>query len=123
MDYVKLEHEMVELGRHLSELPDWMAVTTLDGKFLRQFPTHLDGEHIATLTHSNMLQSRHMLHDLENGTFRYSITAGNKGLYVIVLLGETHLVGLNYQRIQSVDALIASLGQNLQPLLTSLGIG
>ena len=123
MDYVKLEHEMVALGRNLSELPDWMALTTLDGAFLRQFPTHLDGDHIATLTHSNMLQSRHMLHDLDNGTFRYSITAGNKGLYVIVLLGDTHLFGLNYQRIKSFDALIASLRQNLQPLLTILGIG
>ena len=114
---------MVALGRNLSELPDWMALTTLDGAFLRQFPTHLDGDHIATLTHSNMLQSRHMLHDLDNGTFRYSITAGNKGLYVIVLLGDTHLFGLNYQRIKSFDALIASLRQNLQPLLTILGIG
>ena len=112
---------MIDLGKNLSELPDWMAVATVEGRFLRQFPTHLDGEHIATLTHSNVLQGRHMLHGLDDGAFRYSITVGNGGLYFIVLVGETHLFGLNYQRIHSIDALIASLRQNLEPLLNILG--
>jgi hypothetical protein len=122
VDYVKLEHVIVDLGKALPEHPDWIVVATIDGTFIRQYPTHLDGDHVSTLTHTNATQGRHLMHDLDNGAFRYSITGGSTGLYFVFLLSETHLLGLNYEQVMSMDAIVSAVPHKIAALIQVLGI-
>ena len=120
MDYVRLERAVVDFARILPQEPQWTAISSIDGVFMRQYPTHLEGEHIAALTHSNMMQGQHLLHELDNGPFRYSINAGVKGITFILLMSDSHLLTLNYTEVRSIDAILASAEINLPTLLQAL---
>ncbi|MEP7285245.1 MAG: hypothetical protein ABI947_05700 [Chloroflexota bacterium] len=120
MDYVRLERAIVDFARILPQEPQWTAISSVEGVFLRQYPNHLEGEHIAALTHSNMMQGRHLLHELDNGTFRYSINIGTEGITFILLMGDSHLLTLNYTEVNSMDAIMTSAVSNLPVLLQAL---
>jgi len=117
VDYVKLERALATLTASLPDHAHWAALTTLDGKIIRYYPTILDGDHIATLTHTLMTQSRHALSELKNGEFRYLIAAGTEGFYLIFLLEGTYLLGVNIEQINSLDAIIIRVPVDLAGLI------
>ncbi len=116
MDYVKLERALATLIASLPDEARWSALVTLDGEIIRYYPTLLDGDHIAALTHAIVTQSRHILNEMKNGDFRYVITAGTDGFYLTFLLDATYLLGINIEQISSLDAVI----KRIPPDMTSL---
>ena|SRR5258706_5577320 len=116
VDYVKLERALATLIASLPDEARWSALVTLDGEIIRYYPTLLDGDHIAALTHAIVTQSRHILNEMKNGDFRYVITAGTDGFYLTFLLDATYLLGINIEQISSLDAVI----KRIPPDMTSL---
>src|SRR3954469_13435661 len=114
LDYVKLERALRDLSDSLPATPKWAAISTAEGECLRQYPTLQDGDHLAMLTHANLAQVRNMLDDIACGGFRYSINAGQDGVYLIVLLGD-YLLGINFKEIASLDAVIKAVQENAAP--------
>jgi predicted regulator of Ras-like GTPase activity (Roadblock/LC7/MglB family) len=117
VDYVKLERALATLTASLPDQAHWAALTTLEGEIVRYYPTILDGDHIAALTHTIMTQSRHILSELKNGDFRYVITAGTSGFYLTFLLEGTYLLGVNIEQITSLDAIINRIPADLDTLI------
>jgi predicted regulator of Ras-like GTPase activity (Roadblock/LC7/MglB family) len=120
VDYVKLERALATLSTSLPDQARWSALVTLDGEIIRYYPTLLDGDHIAALTHAIMTQSRHILSEMKNGDFKYVVTAGTHGYYLTILLDGTYLLGLNIEQIRSLDATIQRIPENIDALFELL---
>src|SRR5260221_6115126 len=63
VEYVKIERALATISEELPDTPRWVALITLDGAIVRHYPTLMDGDRIAVLTHSLITQSRHLLTD------------------------------------------------------------
>ena len=120
MDYVKLERALATLSTSLPDQARWSALTTLEGEIIRYYPTLLDGDHIAALTHAIMTQSRHVLSEMKNGDFRYVVSAGTHGFYLTFLLDDAYLLGINVEQIHSLDATIQRIPANMDELFALL---
>ena len=120
MDYVKLERALATLSTSLPEQARWSALTTLDGNIIRYYPTLLDGDHIAALTHALMTQSRHVLSEMKNGDFRYAVAAGTEGFYLTFLLDGAYLLGINIEQIDSLDAVLKRIPPDMTALFALL---
>ena len=117
VDYVKLERALATLTASLPDQAHWAALTTLEGKIVRYYPTILDGDHIAALTHAIMTQSRHVLSELKNGDFRFVINAGTSGFYLTFLLNGEYLLGVNIEHMNSMDSIINRIPHDLDALI------
>src|SRR5579871_2254946 len=120
VDYVKLERALAALSTSLPDQARWSALTTLDGEIMRYYPTLLEGEHIAKLTHAIMTQSRHVLNEMTNGDFRYVVCAGTHGFYLTFLLDGAYLLGVNIEHIKSLDAIIEHVPSSIDGLFALL---
>ena len=120
MEYVKIERALANLCEALPDRPHWAALITLDGTIIRHYPTLMDGDHIAVLTHSLVTQSRHLLADTKGGAFRYAICSGAEGIYFTFLLGEAHLLALSFPQVTTVDAILRQVPRLAAPTLELL---
>jgi hypothetical protein len=122
LDYPKLERTIVHLSEALPEQPQWAALSTIEGKFLRQYPTLLDGEKIAALTRSSYSHDAHALNELNDGALDYNIAAGSEGIFIVFVVRDKYLLSLNFKQLNSIDAVVKAVQSNLTPLLEQLGI-
>ena len=120
VEYVKIERALVNICEELPDTPRWAALITLEGAIVRHYPTLMDGDHIAVLTHSLITQSRHLLTDTGSGLFHYNICAGADGIYFTFLLGEAHLLALLFPRVTTVDAILRQVPRLAAPALELL---
>src|SRR5258707_4066076 len=120
VDYVKLERALATLITSLPDEARWSALVTLDGEIIRYYPTLLDVDHIAALTHAIVTQIRHILNEMKNGDFRYVITAGTDGFHLTFLLNATYLLGINIEQISSLDATIQRIPASVDALFALL---
>jgi len=120
VEYVKIERALATISEELPDTPRWVALITLDGAIVRHYPTLMDGDRIAVLTHSLITQSRHLLTDTGSGVFRYNICAGADGIYFIFLLGEAHLLALLFPHVTTIDAILRQVPRLAEPALALL---
>jgi hypothetical protein len=122
LDYPKLERALVHLSEALPEPPLWSAISTIEGKFLRQYPTLLDGEKIAALTRSSYSNDVHMQNELNNGAPDYSIAVGSEGIFMVFVVRDQYLLCFNFKQLNSMDGVVKAVQTNLAPLLEQLGL-
>jgi hypothetical protein len=120
VDYVKLERALVTLSTSLPEPPQWSAIATVEGVFLRQYPTLLDGDRVTALTNLYVTQTQSMLHGIDDGSFSYGITAGSDGIYLVFMLQDKFVLSFHFKSLNSIDSTISAVRNNWSRLLQEL---
>src|SRR5271165_1640743 len=117
------------LQKFNSSLPKpakWIVLLKRDGGFLSRvgeymtyLPPPLKDELVAFYTHAHAMAEIEMLDGLKHGTFQYSISIGSKGIYIIVNLNDTYILGISYQwsGVRSFDETIEAILANFMELL------
>ncbi len=117
----ELESALAYIHHALPYTPRWIAIITVDATLMGYYGLEKADEDQITgmLAAFEAINSR-ISNELNNGEFRYSVVGAEKGISLIVALGEIGILGINFDHITSFDKLFQRLPQALSPLLAML---
>jgi predicted regulator of Ras-like GTPase activity (Roadblock/LC7/MglB family) len=119
----ELESVLAHIHNTLPYTARWIAVITVDATVMGYCGLENAEEDRVTalLAVSEDLHSR-ISNELNNGAYRYSVVGAEKGIYLVIALGEVGVLGINFDQITSFDKIFQMLPQAIAPLLKLLNL-
>lgn len=120
LDRDELEMAFAYLVGALPDPPRWVALVSVDGHCLGQYLNQHDDVQVADVMVGMKGSVDRLLHQTGNGELRYSINVGSEGVVLVLLLGDTHWVGINVPHGKSLDRVLQGVNEGLTPLMDFL---
>ena len=101
MDQAKLDQSLQDFADSLPETPVYIILMRQSGEIMSRWGElagNLSSTDIARMTSALGLQERETLDSLKHGNLQYAIHAGGAGVYFIINLIDTYLVGYKLSR-------------------------
>ena len=98
-----------------------VRLITREGELVGEFPAREDGRQVGARV-SAALAAQRLARQMGHGDSRYSVFINTHGTTLVFMLDDAYLVSVTMGHVKSLDALMKSVDEGLQPLLDVLGL-
>lgn len=110
------------LAGALPHEPRWIALVTVNGELAAHYRGKNAGDDVATMLKLLEQQSGALSNALGNGNLRWTMSVADGGTCLLLLLGNTYLVGINLGHVKSYDQVVKAASEGVVPLMDMLGV-